>query len=139
MSVFLSRYLYFPLAEALKRTPVIRYLRDLESSQWQGDEELEGAVRGRLAQVLNAARGEVDYYRRRLSALGEITPATVLDALRRTPVLTRAEVCLHREALCSRARVERGGKIRYFRSEIGARPRSTLLAPDTPIYVGDPS
>jgi phenylacetate-CoA ligase len=102
MSALLSRYLYFPLRDVLKGTPVRRQLKLLEKIQWMDAGALEEHTRRSLARTLNAARDEVPFYHARLAAQGQVSAETALEALEQVPILTKGEVFLHREALRAR-------------------------------------
>ncbi len=101
MSVLLSRYFYFPIAEALRGMPVSRHLRELERLQWLGKEDLKSVAGRRLAEALEAARLEVPFYRRTLASLGKIRPEEAQALLREAPVLTRGCLVTHRVELLS--------------------------------------
>lgn len=99
MSIVLSRYLCFPLAEALARTPVSNRLAALERSQWWSAEEIRAETARALSETISRARREVPFYRQRLAALGDVHPDRAVEALEALPVLTREEALLHRDEL----------------------------------------
>jgi len=99
MSLVLSRYFYFPIAEALKRTPVSRRLRELEASQWWDERQIEAAARRSVAETIEWARREVPFYREKLSKLGALEPRIALEALEAVPVLTKEEIFHRRDDL----------------------------------------
>ena len=106
MSLVLSR-LYFRMADLFRGTPVVRHLHAFERSQWNGPETLQAATAAALAEVLKAAWTDVPFYRERLWEPGKIRPETAFEALAAAPVLTRAQLFDHRDALRSRGEVGR--------------------------------
>jgi phenylacetate-coenzyme A ligase PaaK-like adenylate-forming protein len=111
MSIVLSRYIYFPLTERLRKTPVTRHLQSLLQSQWSTEEEIRERTERQLAETLEAARREVPFYREKIAGGGPITPASALDVLRTLPVLARKDLFTHRQDLRAGggARAERAG------------------------------
>ncbi len=104
MSVVLSRYLHFPLADLIKRTPVRARLEDLGRTQWLSPEELREDAGRKLAAAIEAARRETPFYERSLARLGDIRPENAFESLAQAPMLTKADIFLHRDAMRSRRR-----------------------------------
>jgi phenylacetate-CoA ligase len=127
MSFVLSRHIYFPLAEVLKRTPVTRRLRELEESQWFSEERLRLIAAERLAGAIEAARRDAPYYRDRLGGLPAATPGNAFEVLEEIPVLTKARAAGNLDDLRSRGRS--GGAARC-RSE-GIAGQAALEFPAT--------
>ncbi len=105
MSVVLSRYLYFPLTEAFKGTPVTRYLQELEKSQWCSLKDIEARGLEKLAETLEAALREVPFYQQSLGRCGKIDRQTARKVLEGFPVLKSEHIHLQGDALRARGKV----------------------------------
>lgn len=111
---FVSGFL-FPLHERLKGHETVAVRRRLEETQWWDPERLRALQRERLQRLLQAAYDQVPYYRGLMDARG-ITPSAIasLEDLPRLPLLTKADIRAHTEALKARdarglARFNTGG------------------------------
>jgi len=104
MSVVLSRYLHFPLADFIKRTPVRARLNDLERTQWLAPESLREDASRKLALVIETAKREAPFYARSLAGLAEVRPENAIERLEQAPMLTKGDIFLHRDAMRSRCR-----------------------------------
>jgi phenylacetate-CoA ligase len=104
----LVKRVLFPLHERLKGKPTLRFLRELEASQWLPPERLRELQWTRLRDLLRFAYDHVPYYRRLLDE-HELPPPRVQtpDDFRQVPPLTREAIRRNFEAL--RASVPRPG------------------------------
>jgi len=67
---FLTRYIYWPLAQTLKREYSAHALAELSQSQWRSQEELRSKQWDRLRCTVNKAAQEVPYYRQAYARMG---------------------------------------------------------------------
>jgi phenylacetate-CoA ligase len=90
---WLRRNVVYPLWIAKDRSPRLRYLRELEASQYLPLPALEALQFKKLQAMLAHAYAEVPHYRKLFDGLG-IKPEDIRDArdLRRLPVLSKDEV-----------------------------------------------
>lgn len=90
---WLRRNVVYPLWVAKDRSPRLRYLRELERSQYFNIERLRAIQRERLAEVLRHAYRETAYYRRLFDEIG-FKPQDFRDErdLKRIPVLSKDPV-----------------------------------------------
>lgn len=92
----------FPLQEKLKRHDTVRVRRDLETTQWWPPERLRALQLQRLQRLLSHAQEHVPYYRDMFNRLGfEARAVTALEDLRQLPLLTKADIREHCEAMKS--------------------------------------
>lgn len=92
--------LLFPLHERLKGHRSVALRREMEASQWWTPERLEALQLARLQQLLTRVSRDVPYWRdwfarERVS----VEDFRTLADLRRLPLLTKAEIRAHTEAL----------------------------------------
>jgi phenylacetate-CoA ligase len=81
------------LHERLLGRPTFRYLRALERSQWFAPADLRVLQRAKLRALLQHARENTRFYRRRLAAAGvDVRRADPFDALAALPLLTKSEI-----------------------------------------------
>lgn len=100
MSPRLVRKLLLPLHEAILRRSTFSILRQLEAHPDPSREQLAEIQRKGLEGILQHALSQIPYWRDRLE--GRVTSVREDDAsalLASIPVLTRAEICRHREAM----------------------------------------
>jgi phenylacetate-CoA ligase len=98
-TAFASRVL-FPLHERLKGHDTVAVRRELEKTQWWSREQLESLRLARLHRLLDRAARSVPYYRDLFRREG-FDPGAVksLTDLARLPLLTKADIRAHSEAL----------------------------------------
>ena len=98
-TAFASRVL-FPLHERLKGHDTVAVRRELEKTQWWSREQLESLRLARLHRLLDRAARSVPYYRDLFRREG-FDPGAVksLTDLARLPLLTKADIRAHPEAL----------------------------------------
>ena len=89
----LVRYAFYPLHEQLLGRPTLRYLRELEDSQWLAPLELRSLQQERLRALLDHAGAHTDFYRRRLqrSAVEANSPNILKDFVH-LPLLDKQEI-----------------------------------------------
>ncbi|MHA6203854.1 phenylacetate--CoA ligase family protein [Dyella soli] len=95
------RHVFYPAYESgFRRRGTLAWLSEYERSQWLSPEQLAALQWDRLKRLLEHCHREVPYYRRRWRELG-VTPADIrsMDDYARLPLLTREEMCEHREEL----------------------------------------
>ncbi|HEY8682483.1 MAG TPA: phenylacetate--CoA ligase family protein [Rhodanobacter sp.] len=95
------RHVLYPVYETgLRRRHTLAYLADYRRDQWLAPEQLAALQWTRLKQLLEHCYREVPYYRQQWRELG-IAPADIhsLDDYARLPVLSKADIRLHGEAL----------------------------------------
>jgi phenylacetate-CoA ligase len=88
---FVFRNVVQPLWESgIRRRPTLRYLEQLERSQWQPLEELRSSQASALRELVEHAFANVPYYRQALRDAG-VEPRDIagLDDLSKLPLLTR--------------------------------------------------
>ena len=92
----------FPLHERLKGHDSVARLKQLESSQWWGSDELERNRLARLQTLLAHAAAHVPYYRELFGQIG-FSPShtTSLSVLQRLPLLSKPLVRSHQQELRS--------------------------------------
>jgi phenylacetate-CoA ligase len=90
---WLRRHISIPLWVAKNRSPRLRYLRELERSQYLSAERLRALQLEKIRGMLEHAYRETAYYRKLLDGVG-LRPDAVrtFDDFRRIPVLTKAQV-----------------------------------------------
>ncbi len=93
MFPWLSRHLICPLHERLVGRDTLRLVRELEASQWWSPDELAELQREKLRALLEHARANVPFYRRRLHE-AHVDPRcdNPFEALRRLPTLEKCEI-----------------------------------------------
>lgn len=93
----------FPLHEKLKGHDTLAVRRRLEKTQWWEPERLRGLQLERLQRFVQAVYDQVPYYRSLMDSAG-MTPASIegLEDLSRFPLLTKADIRAHTEALKAR-------------------------------------
>lgn len=84
------RHVAYPMAEAIKRWPLRRYLRELHESQWWTPDELRELQDRRLAALVEHAYSTVPFYRDLFDQHG-LKPEDVrtVDDLSKLPILTK--------------------------------------------------
>lgn len=91
--------LIFPLHERLKRHDSVVLRRQLEKSQWWSPEQLRALQWQRLQSLLREAE-RVPYYRERFAREGiRLNELRGLEDLSRLPLLTKADIRAHSDAL----------------------------------------
>ena len=91
----LVKHLILPAHERLLGRGTIRYLRQLEQSQWWSHRHLLGLQEAKLCRLLIHAHSRSAFYRRSLDEAG-IDPARArLDDLARLPPLTKSQITEH--------------------------------------------
>lgn len=94
------RVLYPAYESGLRRRRTLSWLADYERNQWLAPEQLAALQWAQLKRLLEHCYREVPYYRTQWRALG-VTPDDIrnLDDYARLPLLTRADMREHYEAL----------------------------------------
>ncbi|HTU89013.1 MAG TPA: hypothetical protein VMF69_02850 [Gemmataceae bacterium] len=96
----LVRQFLLPLHEAILRRSTFSILRQLETQPEPSRERLVEIQRQGLESILQHAQSQIPYWRDRLKGQLRIAPENDAAALLASvPVLTRAEICRHREAM----------------------------------------
>ena len=89
------KHVLLPLHELALRRGTLRYLRELEQSQWWALDRLHDLQVAKLRRLLVHAHAQCPFYRARLDAAG-VDPTTVtLDALASLPTLSKADILEH--------------------------------------------
>jgi phenylacetate-CoA ligase len=89
----IARRLICPAHEALLGRPTLRYLRELERSQWTSPDELRAVQGAKLRALLRHAHAHTPFYRRRFREAGiDRDPDDPLEALGRLPLLGKSEI-----------------------------------------------
>ncbi|MGB2984298.1 MAG: phenylacetate--CoA ligase family protein, partial [Phycisphaerae bacterium] len=93
MLPFIARHLICPAHERLLGRRTFRYLRELEEWQWASPDDLRTLQRAKLQRLLQHARANTHFYRRRFREAG-VNPdsADSFDALSGLPLLNKAEI-----------------------------------------------
>jgi hypothetical protein len=92
---------FYPIYETgLRRRPTLGYLADYQRDQWLAPEQIAALQWARLKQLIEHCHREVPYYRQQWRELG-IVPDDIrtLDDYARLPVLTKADIRAHGDAL----------------------------------------
>ncbi len=93
MVPLIARHVICPLHERLLGRPTFRYLRELERSQWFAPTDLRTLQRVKLKALLEHARENTRFYRRRFAAAGiDVRRGDPFDALNALPLLDKAQV-----------------------------------------------
>lgn len=95
-----GRMLYPIYETGLRRRPTLGYLADYQRDQWLEPEQIAALQWKRLKQLIVHCHREVPYYREQWREFG-IVPDDIrtLDDYARLPVLTKADIRAHGEAL----------------------------------------
>jgi phenylacetate-CoA ligase len=95
----LARRVVYPLHERVLRRPTLRYLAELERSQWATRAEVERIQARKLGHLLRSALAHSPWHAARIRAAGiaeQVLAGPVgLDALRRLPTMTRQDAREH--------------------------------------------
>lgn len=92
--------LLFPLHERLKGHDSVAWRRHLESTQWWGAEQLAAHQLERLRSLLVDAGRHVPYWRELYARIGfEPQALAAIEGLRALPLLTKAEIRAHADAM----------------------------------------
>lgn len=93
ISPWLRRHVTIPLWIAKDRSPRLRYMRELERSQYWSVEKLEVLQLEKIVAMMEHAYRETPYYRRVMDQAG-LRPADIktIEDFRRMPILTKEEV-----------------------------------------------
>lgn len=112
---WLRRNVMYPLWVAKDRSPRLRYLRELEQSQYLPPERLKALQLARLKQVLVNAYRETDWYKRSFDEVG-FNPETFRDErdIKRLPILSKDTVRHHQREFL--AKQLRDGHLSVFRT-----------------------
>ncbi len=95
MHPLLVKHLILPVHERLLGRGTLRYLRQLEESQWWSYRHLQGLQEAKLRLLLTHAQANCPFYGRRLVESG-VDPARMrLDDLSRLPTLSKTEIAEH--------------------------------------------
>jgi len=92
MSPYIVRHLLLPVHEALLRRPTVRFLRELETSQWCSADELAALQQTKLRRLLRVAHEHSPFYRERINAAGLDPEGVTLDSLQQLPALQKDEI-----------------------------------------------
>jgi phenylacetate-CoA ligase len=115
VSAFLARRVVYPLHERMLGRPTLRYLAELERTQWLSRAALERLQAEKLARLLRVALDHSPWHADRIRAAGleaQVREGAVgLDDLRRLPPMTRADAREHGESI--RWRGVPGGAFAY--------------------------
>jgi phenylacetate-CoA ligase len=102
-ATFAIKHLLLPLWTAKNRSKRLRYLAELERSQYWSAERLAELRTTRLREIVTYAARNCPYYERRLREAGiEARALRFPDDLRRLPTLTKQDVQDHRAEMISR-------------------------------------
>lgn len=101
---WLRRNVVYPLWIAKDRSPRLRYLRELQESQYFPLERLRELQSRKLREIVAHAYREVPYYTKLFDSLG-LKPEHIRDEgdLRKLPVLTKDQVRLHKDDFVARS------------------------------------
>jgi len=93
---WLRRNVVYPLWVAKDRSPRLRYLRELERTQYLEPAQLKELQVRKLLETIEHAYREAPYYTRLFDSLG-LRPADFRDErdLKKLPVLSKDQVRLH--------------------------------------------
>ena len=93
MRAFIARHLTFPLHERLIGRRTIRYVRELEESQWASMDALRELQRTKLRALLRHAKANTLFYRRRFQEAGvDVDSDDAFAALIQVPLLDKDEI-----------------------------------------------
>ena len=92
MSPRVVRHLLLPLHEALLRRPTLRFLRELEASQWRSADELAGLQQAKLRRLLCIAYDRSPFYRKRIDDAGIDPSSATLESLQQLPTLKKDDI-----------------------------------------------
>lgn len=100
MVPWLAHHLIGRTHEAMLRRPTYRFTRRLELTQWRAPAELDELRHAKLRALLIHAGERIPFYRHRFREAG-VDPRRddPFDALRRLPLLDKAEIRSHRDEL----------------------------------------
>ncbi|HUQ10639.1 MAG TPA: hypothetical protein VM146_10015 [Steroidobacteraceae bacterium] len=101
---WLRRNVVYPLWIAKDRSPRLRYLRELEESQYFPVDRLRELQSRKLREIVGHAYREVPYYTKLFDSLG-LEPDDIRDEadLQKLPVLTKDQVRLHKDDFIARS------------------------------------
>lgn len=119
MSPRIVQHALLPLHEAILRRPSLRFLREMEASQWLNADALAELQQRKLRRLLRHAYDRSPFYRARLTAAGIEPNCATLSALSLLPTLQKSDV---------RDRLD----------DMLATPKSTLTASSTGGSTGQP-
>jgi len=92
-SSWIRRRLFIPLWVAREGSPRLRYLRELEASQHEGLQRLQGEQFERLREILSYAYDQCDYYRDQFTKCNvKIDAIQGPDDLRNVPFLSKRQL-----------------------------------------------
>lgn len=99
MHPLVVKHLVLPVHEKLLGRGTLRYLRQLEESQWWSFRHLCGLQEAKLRHLAAKAQANCPYYRRRFAEAG-VEPARMrLGDLLRLPTLSKTEIADHAEEM----------------------------------------
>lgn len=93
MLPILTRRVVFPVHERILRRPTLRYLSELERSQWWSPDDLRELQRVKLRDQLRHAQTHLPFWRARLHAAGvDVNRHDPLEVLGDIPLLDKAQI-----------------------------------------------
>ena len=93
MLPILTRRVIFPTHERILRRPTLRYLSELERSQWWSPDDLRELQRVKLRDQLRHAQTHIPFWRARLHAAGiDVNGNDPLQVLCDIPLLDKAQI-----------------------------------------------
>lgn len=123
MVPLIARHVICPMHERLLGRPTFQYLGELERSQWFAPADLRALQRVKLKALLEHARENTRFYRRRFAAAGiDVRQLDPFDALNAVPLLDKAQI---RESLDDM--IWRGTPRGVFRFDTGGSTGEPLI------------
>ncbi|HXS38212.1 MAG TPA: hypothetical protein VN721_16030 [Flavipsychrobacter sp.] len=93
MRVFLTKNVFFPLADITRNRKVTHNFRELLKSQWYSLDQLYAIQNDRLKYIIKHSYDKVPFYKERIDKFGfDLNASNYLEELKKLPVLERTEV-----------------------------------------------
>lgn len=99
MNAAMVRRLILPVHEALLGRNTLRYLRQLDASQWQPREALRALQEDKLRRLARHAYKNCPFHRNRFDAAGVDPNHVSVETLTRLPTLSKADIAANRRAM----------------------------------------
>ena len=89
----LARYIMYPIGEAFLGTKMLKYLKELEETQWWPPEKLKELQNIKLRALINHAYNNIPYYHRAFEERGlNNSDIQTVEDLQKLPVLTKNDI-----------------------------------------------
>jgi phenylacetate-CoA ligase len=87
------KYVFYPLREKLQGTRILKYLKELEETQWWSNKELQEMQNKKLQSLIKHAYANVPYYRKIFNERGLVDKdIQTIDDLYKLPILTKDDI-----------------------------------------------